>query len=721
MANDDDTPKRKRSSNASGKRGGGVRGSPKITSGEERPYPPYRPEHIKNPRKTKRKSGKARKTQSTSRFGKLRGKLGWFGKFAAAFAFVVVGTVVYVSTDIPSTEKLTQISKTPSITVKSEDGVIIGTYGDIYGNYLKFQDFPKHLVQAVVATEDRNFFHHFGVDPIGILRASVANIRAGRIVQGGSTITQQVAKNVFLTPARTARRKFQEMLLAFWLEYKFTKEEILTIYLNRVYLGAGNYGVDAAARRYFNSSAQKLTMAESALIVGLLKAPSRYAPTTNPELAKSRAKQVLLNMVDAGLIEQKQADEAFAKFPKTATYRDGNANGSLYFTDWVVDQVPDILENVEQDIVITTTLSPIYQRMAEENVEKLMAEKAEALKVSQTALVALSPDGAVRAMVGGRSYTQSQFNRATQALRQPGSVFKLFVYLAAIESGFGPEDVMEDRPITIGKWSPKNYTGDYQGFMSLREAFAHSVNTIAVQLSEQVGRDRVVFMANRLGIDGVSPDASIALGTSEVNLVSLVGAFAHLANGGASARPYAITKIEDSEGDVLYTRKPAAAGQVLSPDTVAKMNALLTAVVNNGTGTGAAIGRPVAGKTGTNQDYKDAWFIGYTPQLVTGVWVGNDDTSPMKKVTGGNLPASLWAAFMRQAMDGQPVMSLPTEGGGAQALPWRQNMDNPIPADGAPAQDQRDEGGRVKLGPSFWDKLTGDGDVQYEYPSDRRR
>ena len=701
---------------------------------------------------------------------KKKPKWRWFWWLVRKLALPVIALTVifiaYISYDLPDISKLGDFKKTPSITVKAEDGTVLGTYGDIYGDYVPYEQLPKSLINAVVATEDRNFFHHFGIDPIGLLRATFVNIRAHRLVQGGSTITQQLAKNAFLSPARTLKRKLQEMVLAIELEHHFTKNAILTIYLNRVYMGAGNYGVDAASRRYFGHSVREISVSEAAILVGLLKAPSRYAPTNNPDLSEKRASQVLLNMADAGYLTVAEADAAKAEFKdEDAVYRDSHGFGSFYFSDFVVGQLQEYIGEVGDDLVVTTTLRPEWQHVAEDVVDDILDKKGGPLKASQAALLSITPDGAICAMVGGRNYRASQFNRVTQALRQPGSSFKLFVYLAALEAGFVPDSEMEDKPINVGNWHPKDYTGKYQGQMTLRAAFAESINSIAVQLSEAVGRERVVEMAQRLGITSeMNPDPSIALGTNEVTLFDMTKAYAHVASNGVSVYPYAIRRIVTANGKVLFERNSTGGGEVLKAPVVGMMNNMLLAVTTVGTGRGAQIGRPVAGKTGTTSDYRDAWFIGFTPQLITGVWVGNDDTSPMKKVTGGSLPASIWHAYMAEATKGMPVAEIPnqTNAGAGGFFPWLfpqqttapqavQNNPsgiNPVPAPfnaatpvppktagpGVPGAGQpgyvapsqptapmpeEEPTPEYNAPPSFWDKLTGgnDGDVIYTYPT----
>ncbi len=626
--------------------------------------------------------------------------------------FVLLMFVVWFFLSQPSIEDLNTAKKAPSVLIKSEEGQVVGSYGDIYGDFLEYEEFPQALIDTVLATEDRNFFHHFGIDPVGIARAMVANMKAGKAVQGGSTITQQVAKNVFLTPERTLMRKFREVFLAFSLESRFTKEQIMAIYLNRVYLGAGNYGVDAAAKRYFDKSARELTLSESAILAGLLKAPSKFSPTANPELATKRAEQVLLNMVNAGYLKEKEAVAAKEALAQTMTRTAKNlAESSLYFGDWLIDQLPDYVGNVQEDLVVTATLKLPLQHAGEAAIKAVMDKEGEKMHASQAALIAMQPDGAVRALIGGRDYSKSPYNRAVQAHRQPGSSFKLFVYLAGLENGFTPSSFVTDQPITLdivgGTWSPRNYKGEYLGDMPMVEAVAQSINTVAVQVAMSVGLDNVVGMAKRLGVTSdILAVPSIALGSTELTLLELTSAYAHLASNGAIVKPYGIIAIHTAQGREIYKREPQVRGQVLNQSVVGMMNSMLMEVIGSGTGRGASIGRPAAGKTGTTSDYRDAWFIGYTPDLVAGVWVGNDDNTAMKKVTGGTLPAPIWREFMKVALADVPARSLPSafayEG---QQLPWQDGRETTTLPGGRPVGPRVPEAQDFELGQQFWKKL----------------
>lgn len=590
----------------------------------------------------------------------IGGALLRWGVTAAIWGVLVVGaTVAYYAYDLPNINQLDQKVRRPLVTVLAADGSRVASYGDRYGTPTVVADLPPYLIQAVLATEDRRFYEHFGLDLRGLARAALVDIRAGRIIQGGSTLTQQLAKNLFLTPARSIGRKIREAILAIKLERRFTKNQILTIYLNRVYLGAGTWGVDAAAQRYFGKPATKLTRYEAAMIAGLLKAPSRYNPARHPNLARRRTVLVLNSMVEAGYISRAKA-QAVAKRGARGIARVAESSAQRYFADWVLDRVRARVGYVAGDLTVRTTLVPREQRLAQTRSRALL-DAARRAKVGQVALVALAPDGAVRAMVGGRDYRKSQFNRAARALRQPGSAFKPFVYLAALESGFTPASRFRDAPVTVDGWTPRNYGRRYYGSVTLKDAMARSLNTVAVRVSERVGRRKVIAAARRLGISSpLLPHPSIALGASEVTLLELTAAYDSFANGGFGVVPYGIVEIRAGNGKVLYRHARRRRVRVVSAHNVRAMDDILGAVISEGTGKRARIGRPAAGKTGTSQDFRDAWFIGYTPGLVTGVWVGNDDGAPMKRVTGGGLPARIWRSFMVGALKGRPVRAFPT-------------------------------------------------------------
>src|SRR5713226_4639604 len=475
-------------------------------------------------------------------------------------AIIGGGVLGYFALTLPDTSDLTRAERRPSATILAADGSLLATFGDLFGQPLSLQEMSPYLPKAVIATEDRRFYSHFGIDPIGLVRASIANLTAGHVVQGGSTITQQLAKNLFLTAERSLARKIRETLLALWLEHRFTKNQILEIYLNRVYLGAGTYGVDAAAHRYFGKSARRTTLYESAAIAGLLKAPTRFNPTRDRDKAMARTHQVLATMTAAGAASESEASAAI-KAGTSLSAVAGTRPGARYFADWIAEQLADFAGAGSRDLTVTTTLDLALQAEAEMAIGETLARDGVKAAVSQGALVAMSPDGAVRAMVGGCDYNASQFNRATQAQRQPGSAFKPFVYLAGIEAGLRPSDPFVDAPIRIGNWEPHNYLNRYQGEMSLAEGLAQSINTIAVQIASRAGIPRVIAAANRLGITSeLARDASIALGTNEVNLLELVSAYAPFANGGMGVLAYGISEIRDSAGKLLYRRTGSGLG-----------------------------------------------------------------------------------------------------------------------------------------------------------------
>lgn len=572
-----------------------------------------------------------------------------FGLLACIWGGVALGALLaYEATKLPDISDIGSMTRRGGVRLVSADGSEFASYGALHGRPVDAARLPPALIDALLATEDRRFRDHFGVDPISILRAMVVNIRAGSIRQGGSTITQQLAKNLFLAPDRSLERKIQELLLAFWLEASFSKSEILTIYFNRVYFGSGAYGVDAAARRYFGKPVERLGLYESALLAGLLKAPSRYNPVANPTLSAKRTRQVLLNMVDAGLLDQTQADAA-ASVPPTLGPA-GISRGHRYFADWARDRAAGYAGPMRADRVLHTTLDLRLQRQAEAAVRSGLAAGA-ARDAAQAAMVVLAPNGAVLAMVGGRDHGASQFNRATQALRQPGSAFKPLVYLSALSSGYRPDSIIEDTPIDIGGWSPRNFDGKYHGPVTLRRAMAKSLNAATVRLSEAIGRAGTIRLARQLGITAkLNDEPSLALGTGEVTLLQLTAAYASLANGGYPVEPHGVTAISRREGTAVYQYRAVRRPPVASAEVLAALNDMLREVIRSGTGKRAVIGRAAAGKTGTSQDYRDAWFIGYAGDLIAGVWVGRDDARPMQGVTGGGLPAKIWARFMREAL-----------------------------------------------------------------------
>jgi penicillin-binding protein 1A len=584
----------------------------------------------------------------------------WSAVLGLWAGIAVVGVIVWAGAHLPPIQSLEIPKRPPTIQIVGIDGAVLATRGEMAGANVALKDLPPYLPKAFIAIEDRRFYSHFGVDPWGILRAAVTNVLHHGVSQGGSTLTQQLAKNLFLTQERTMQRKLQEAELAIWLERKYSKNEILELYLNRVYFGSGAYGVEAAAQRYFGKSVKNLTLAEAAMLAGLVKSPSRLAPNRNPEGAAKRAKTVLAAMVEAKFITEAQAQAAGAH--PAATVKPEGAGTVNYVADWIGEVLDDLVGQIDQDTVVETSIDPKLQNLAESTVIDELAAKSTKFNVSQGALVAMTPDGAIRAMVGGRNYGESQYNRAVTAKRQPGSAFKPFVYLTAIEAGLTPDTVRQDAPINIKGWKPENFEHEYLGPVTLTQALSMSLNTVAVRLVQEVGAANVVRTAHRLGIASkLDPNASIALGTSEVSLTELVGAYVPFANGGQGVSPHVVLKIRTTGGKLLYARQPDQLGQVIDPRNIAMMNTMMEETLLSGTARKGEIpGWTAAGKTGTSQDFRDAWFIGYTPSLITGVWLGNDDNSPTKKATGGGLPVEVWSRFMRAALQGVPVATLPT-------------------------------------------------------------
>ncbi|MDE0808057.1 MAG: PBP1A family penicillin-binding protein [Alphaproteobacteria bacterium] len=565
--------------------------------------------------------------------------------------WIIAGLAIllaFEATQLPDISNLASVTRPGGVRMVSSDGREFASYGAQHGRPIEANRLPRTLINALLATEDRRFHDHFGVDPISIARAMLVNLRAGRIRQGGSTLTQQLAKNLFLGPDRSLERKIQELLLAFWLEASFSKQQILTIYLNRVYFGAGAYGVDAAARKYFGKPIEKIGLYESALLAGLLKAPTRYNPVANPKRSAKRTRQVLLSMVDAELLSQAAADAATSRkglLRGTATV----SQGHRHFADWALGRASNYTGPLSDDRVVHTTLDRRLQGLAETAVAEELA-KAVGGKALEAAVVVMGLDGAVLAMVGGRDHSASQFNRATQAQRQPGSAFKPFVYLAALSVGYTPESIIEDAPLEISGWKPRNFDGRFRGSVTLRRALAASLNVATVRLSETIGRPGTIRLARRLGMTAtLGNKPSLALGAGEVTVLELTAAYAALANGGTPLEAFGITSISTSVSGTAYRHRRNALPSIASPEVVKALDGMLKEVVRSGTGKRAAIGRPAAGKTGTSQDHRDAWFVGYTGDLVAGVWVGRDDAKPMKGITGGGLPAEIWARFMRGA------------------------------------------------------------------------
>ncbi len=561
---------------------------------------------------------------------------------------------------LPDKQALWTFNREPAVEFIDAKGDTIAVRGPRYGRAVKASDLPKHVTDAFIAAEDRHFREHTGVDFWAIVRATLENARAGRTVQGASTITQQLVKNLFLTPDQTLKRKAQEAKLAGDLERLLDKDEILDLYLNRIYLGAGAYGLDAASRTYFGKAPADLTLAESAMLASFPKAPTRFANQVQTTKAKDRQHYVLGQMVEAGFISKPQADEAYAQALVFA--KDTPDTFSGHALDYAVDRVHDLLPNPPPDLVIKLSLDLKLQAAAQKAVDNGIATMGKDRRASQGAALLIENDtGAIRAMVGGRDYQKSQFNRATQARRQPGSSFKMFVYAAALEDGMTPGTVRFDMPITIGNWRPRNYGGEYRGPVTLSEALAESLNTIAAQIGTEIGVEKVTALAHEFGVKSPLHNyPSITLGSDEVTLLDMTTGYGVLAKGGLQMNPYMIEEIRNSKGDLLYSNPIVQSPRVYPENLAADMNSMLTRVVVGGTGRAAQIpGWDVAGKTGTSQDWRDAWFLGYTAKYVGGVWVGNDDDKPMAKVTGGEMSARIWADMMKPAHEGLTPVPLP--------------------------------------------------------------
>jgi 1A family penicillin-binding protein len=577
----------------------------------------------------------------------LRRFLLGFGVAVIAGTLAVSAAMLWALNGLPLDRPMNEADR-PSFLLEAANGEPLGRVGPLRAGDVALKDVSPTLIQAVLSIEDRRFRYHLGVDPIGILRAAHRNEQAGGVVQGGSTITQQLVKMRYVGDDRTYRRKLREALTAMWLETHLSKDEILTRYLNGIYMGAGAYGVAAASRLYFDKRPADLTLAEAAMLAGLIKAPTQYNPLSHPQDAQARTDAVLDAMVDNGAIDQKAANAAKAH-PAVARLTPQTAPASSWFADWVGNQAAALARSNTGTMRVRTTLIPQVQQLGQDILNSVLAREGRRLGASQGALVAMRPDGAVVAMVGGRDYGASQFNRAVDARRQPGSSFKLFVYLTALLKGYSPYDTIDAGPIDIKGWEPENYGGAHYGRMTLSDAFAHSVNTAAVHLAMDVGLKDVIATARDLGIDSpLSPTPSLALGAYGVSLLDMTGAFASVKADRKRLKPWGITAIGAAAGTNLQAAQPLSPTQEIGPAQHAMVE-LLRGVVVAGTGRGAALPGFAAGKTGTSQDYRDAWFIGFTDQLVVGVWIGNDDNSPMRHVTGGSLPASIWRQFVTAA------------------------------------------------------------------------
>ena len=570
------------------------------------------------------------------------------------------GIIVYYGQDLGSSATWEVPQRPPNIRVLASNGQLLTNRGQTGGEAVGIHELPEYVGQAVVASEDRRFYSHFGVDPLGLMSVAIESVRAGEVTRGASTITQQVAKNLFLTPDQTLGRKVQEALLSVWLEQNYTKDQILELYLNRVHFGSGATGIEAAAQTYFGVSARNLSLGQAAMLAGILPAPSYYNPKTHPDRAKQRQELALANMVRSGFITQQQADAAAANMDADITTQ-RVAGAEYYVADWVETLMNDYLGEVNEDVVVSTTLDWELQKHAEFVIKEAVAENGEDRNFSQAAFVAMDTEGRVKVLVGGVDYTQSAYNRAVTARRQPGSSFKPFVYLTALQQGYTPDTLMVDEPLDYNGWSPENANGRYVGPVLLRDALAFSINTVAARLAIDVGPENIVETAYRMGFSSnFQPVPAIALGTQEVSLLELTGAYAPFANGGYGVIPNVITRITTTDGEVLFEASPSGPGRILTDEQVGMMNDMLQTGVQAGTGRAAQLGNwPMAGKTGTSQRNRDALFVGYTAYLIGGVWLGNDDDSPTRGLSGGAIPARIWRDIMTKAHEGIPVADLP--------------------------------------------------------------
>lgn len=577
------------------------------------------------------------------------------GSITALLGVIMLGIFVAIARgEIDSFEELKSSPNGQMIRIRAADGTVIQSLGPSFGRWLTIDQLPSEMKDAMVAVEDRRYYMHPGVDPIGITRSVYVRAVEGRWTQGGSTITQQLARNIYLNSNKEFGRKIREVILALAMETKFSKDQILELYLNKVYFGGGAYGVDAASRRFFDHGAENISLAEAAIIAGLVKAPSRYAPTADAQAALDRAKVVVEVMQDAGMITPAEAMNVDLAGVRLAA--ETPQDSVRYFTDWVLPQLDGLIDETVKPIDVWTTLDLKMQRAATAAIAN------NAPKGAQGALISIDRDGAVKAMVGGTDYVSSNYNRAVTAVRQPGSAWKLFVYLAALEAGYRPEDMVEDKPVEIEGWQPKNSNGKFAGPISLRTAFAYSKNTVAAQIGQDVGTSSIANMARRFGITTpVNTQPSMVLGTSDTRVIDMTQAFAAVAAGGRSITPYGITKVTTIDGELLYAAKPSISVQLVDDWVAGAMTDLLQSAVATGTGRAANIGRPVAGKTGTTSSNKDGWFLGYSSGLTTGVWMGRDDAKRIGGLEGGRAPAQAWASYMRVAVAGRPVENFATE------------------------------------------------------------
>lgn len=589
----------------------------------------------------------------------------WLMVFAVWAVIFAVGFIAFFSLDLPDTSSLYKTDRAPSITYLDRSGALVAVRGSQFAPPVDIDELPDYVPAAFIAIEDRRFYHHFGFDPIGVGRALIRNAtrKEGANLAGGSTITQQLARNLFLSNDQNVKRKVQELILSVWLEMKFTKKQILALYLNRVWFGGGATGIEAAAQRYFNKPAKDLTIGEAAMLAGMMKGPSRYSPLSDKDRAIRRTEIVLNEMVEAKVITPEQRADVFKTGIKVS--RTLATEHAQYYVDWLQSEIGQMIDlsQLKDDIIVETTLDLPIQTDAERAV-KAMMERDVKKKVEQAALVSIDGEGRVRALIGGVSYSDSQFNRAIDAKRQAGSAFKPFVYLTAMESGqFRPDTPVVDEPVTIDGWTPANYTNKYLGDITLTTALAQSINTVAARLADQVGRSNVAATARRLGITSkINTDPAMALGTADVTPLEMARAYVPFSNGGYKVAPYGIVRIRTTKGKVLYQHSAAdSRALVINNPALGYMNQMMREVVRSGTGSGVRLSQfDIAGKTGTTSDYRDAWFVGYTGGFTTAVWVGRDNNSQMAKVTGGGTPAAIWREYMSRALTRIKVSTIPT-------------------------------------------------------------
>ncbi|MGV8832589.1 MAG: PBP1A family penicillin-binding protein [Devosia sp.] len=613
----------------------------------------------KPPRRGKAPAARGKKPRRSRTGGFLMGVL-WWGFVASLWVGIgIIGIIVYYGAQLPSSNTWAVPDRPPNIRILAADGSLISNRGQTGGEAVTYRELPYYVPAAIIASEDRRFMSHFGVDPIGMASVILEMVKARGVTRGASTITQQVAKNLFLTPDQTLGRKVQEAILAIWLEQNYTKEQILELYMNRVYFGAGATGIEAAAQTYFGVSARNLSLGQAAMLAGILPAPSAYNPKTSPEKAIQRQRLSLNAMAEEGYITKQEAEAA--QIDPSQSVRTRVAGSESYVADWVESLMTAYIGDIQSDVVVHTTIDYKMQKDAEFIVKEQVAAEGEKRHFTQGALVAMDVDGKVRAMVGGVDYQASQYNRAVTARRQPGSTFKPFVYLAAMEKGYTPDTLAEDAQFTYEGWSPRDASGKYAGTVTLRQALAYSINTVAARLAIDVTPQVVVDVATRMGISTpLEAVPSIALGTQEVNLLELTSAYAPFANGGMGVIPNVITSIESTDGTSLYQASDAGPGRVIAPNVLAQMDDMLKTAVEVGTGKRANIGGwDVGGKTGTSQEAKDALFVGFTSAMVAGVWLGNDDATKTT-LSGGNVPATIWSQFMTKALAGKQPAPLPS-------------------------------------------------------------